>query len=42
MVPANTPSTPPNFPETLLAFGKLSTSSSITNDNQIISTTLSS
>ncbi|CAF2681111.1 unnamed protein product [Rotaria sp. Silwood2] len=49
MTPANTPATPPNFPETLLSFNKLSTSSSssipsssttiISNDNQISSTT---
>lgn len=44
MTPANTPATPPNFPETLLSFNKLSTSSSTTttilaNDNQISSTT---
>lgn len=43
MTPANTPATPPNFPETLLSFNKLSTSPcSITNhlnDNQISSPT---
>ncbi|CAF1086767.1 unnamed protein product [Adineta steineri] len=50
MTPANTPATPPNFPETLLSFNKLSTSggttgtpssssSTTTNDNQISSTT---
>ncbi|XP_074603992.1 UBA-like domain-containing protein 2-B [Brevipalpus obovatus] len=31
--PANTPATPPNFPETLLAFSKLSTSESTPNSN---------
>ena len=30
MTPANTPATPPNFPETLLSFNKLSTSSGTT------------
>ncbi len=40
MTPANTPATPPNFPETLLSFNKLSTSTiNISNDNQISSTT---
>ncbi|CAF2619684.1 unnamed protein product [Rotaria sp. Silwood2] len=39
LVPANTPVTPPNFPETLLSFGKLSTSENLPNDNQIKSTT---
>jgi len=43
MTPANTPATPPNFPETLLSFNKLSTSPSptinLSNDNQISSTT---
>ncbi|CAF0781432.1 unnamed protein product [Didymodactylos carnosus] len=32
--PANTPATPPNFPETLLAFSKLSASSSDNNYSQ--------
>lgn len=32
MTPANTPATPPNFPETLLSFNKLSTSP--VNDHQ--------
>jgi hypothetical protein len=43
MTPANTPATPPNFPETLLSFNKLSTlpspSSNVSNDNQISSST---
>jgi len=44
MTPANTPATPPNFPETLLSLNKLSTSPSsptnnLTNDNSINSTT---
>ena len=46
MTPANTPATPPNFPETLLSFNKLSTSggtpsstTNVSNDNQISSTT---
>lgn len=40
MTPANTPATPPNFPEILLSFNKLSTSPCSTiNDNQIFSTT---
>ncbi|CAF2232655.1 unnamed protein product [Rotaria magnacalcarata] len=30
MTPANTPATPPNFPETLLSFNKLSTSTGTT------------
>jgi hypothetical protein len=42
MTPANTPATPPNFPETLLSFNKLSTSPStnpnISKDNQMNST----
>jgi len=46
MTPANTPATPPNFPETLLSFNKLSTSpsttASVSNDNQISSTTTTS
>ena len=41
MTPANTPATPPNFPETLLSFNKLSTSPlpipNRSNDNQISS-----
>ncbi|CAF1423754.1 unnamed protein product [Rotaria sp. Silwood1] len=39
LAPANTPVTPPNFPETLLSLGKLSTSENLPNDNQITSTT---
>jgi len=43
MTPANTPATPPNFPETLLSFNKLSTlpspTSNVSNDNQISSST---
>jgi len=35
MTPANTPATPPNFPETLLAFSKLSASGS--SDNRLTS-----
>lgn len=34
--PANTPATPPNFPETLLAFSKLSTSSEVGKNNNSI------
>ena len=40
MVPSNTPVTPPNFPETLLTFAKLSTSENLSNDHQITSKTL--
>ncbi|CAF1168189.1 unnamed protein product [Rotaria sp. Silwood1] len=47
MTPANTPATPPNFPETLLSLNKLTTLSAtppssttiVSNDNQISSTT---
>lgn len=39
MTPANTPATPPNFPETLLSFNKLSTSPlptcHLSNENQL-------
>ncbi len=45
MTPANTPATPPNFPETLLSFNKLSTSppattsgSNVSNDHQLPAT----
>lgn len=37
LAPANTPATPPNFPDTLLAFAKLSTGDSVANDNSSIS-----
>lgn len=39
MTPTNTPATPPNFPETLLSFNKLSTSplpmNHVSNENQL-------
>jgi protein FAM100B-A len=34
--PANTPATPPNFPETLLAFSKLSTSENKSGNNNMM------
>ncbi|CAF1272383.1 unnamed protein product [Rotaria sordida] len=39
ITPANTPATPPNFPETLLSFNKLSTSSGTSSSSSSTSTT---